>query len=87
MSERKIKPIHSMLKEVIIEELQAREWGDDAPMLISRLAKVSEHNARLLLMLNTRLTLIECMTLERAFGVSDGFFKRLQDGFERQYPE
>lgn len=87
MSKSKIKPIHSMLKEVILEELQAREWGDDAPLVIARLARVSDDNARRLLRLDNRLTGIECMILDRAFGTSDGFFQRLQDGFEERYPE
>ena len=85
----KLKPVsrecHPYFREVVQEELQARAWSDPA-LVISELAKTSKHNAEMMLTFNHRFTRIQCWMLDQAFGVSAGFFSRLQEIFEAKYP-
>lgn len=76
---------HPFLRETIGAEIAAREWNEPA-IVIAQLSKASLHNAERLLRFESRLTRIECWMLDTAFGVSAGFFSRLQDGFGSRYP-
>lgn len=80
------KPCHSMLREIIEEELKERDWTDPV-FMISELACTSNLNVERLLTFDHHLTYVECYILDKAFMLSDGFFSRLQNSFERCYPE
>ena len=82
---RTVKPCHPFVKEIIEEELQERGWRDPA-MVIAELAKVSRENVDRLLTFSHRLTGLECWIMDKAFGLSDGFFSRFQKGCEKNYP-
>ena len=80
------KPCHPMVREIVMEELVARGWSNPA-FIIAEISMCSYDNAKRLLRFESRLTRLQCMMLEKAFGVSDGFFWRLQNGCEKQYPQ
>lgn len=82
----KLKPCHSMMRELIEEEIHARGWSDPE-FIISQLANTSQDNASRLLLFQTRLTGVECWMLNKTFGLSEGFMERLQKRFETHYPE
>ena len=77
---------HSMIREIIEEEIAERKWTQPA-LIISALANTSISNAERILRFDTRLTRVECWMLDKAFGMSDGFFFRLQRNCETRYPE
>ena len=75
-----------MVREIIEEEIACRGYTEPA-WIIAELTKTSKHNVERLLTFENRLTRVECMILEKAFGLSDGFFARFQASCEKRYPE
>ena len=86
MKTKERSAIHPFVREMIEEEIAARGWTEPA-LLISQLSRCGLSNAERLLQFNGRLTGIECMMIEKAFGVSDGFMRRFQDLCEQNYPQ
>ena len=79
------QPCHWIVRETIEEEIAARNWSEPA-FMIAELAQTTEQNAKALLSFQGRLTGIQCMMMDKAFGLSDGFFSRLQRISEKTYP-
>lgn len=79
-----IQSRHPMVADMIHEEIVERKWTAES---VSLVGGCSVSVAEQCINGPHRLTMIQAMILEKAFGISDGFIYRLQEICESKYPE
>ncbi len=79
-----LSPRHSMVAETILEEIGVRKWTAES---VSLVGGCSVTVAERCINGPHRLTMIDAMILDKAFGLSDGFFFRFQNLCESKYLE